>query len=109
GARRSGLRLCLPGFRVLAPPLEPGLHRLDARRLLARLDLQALFLLLQPSRVIALPRNAVAAVELQDPAGGVIEKVAVVRHGDDRAGKALQELLEPLDALGIEVVRRFIQ
>src|SRR5204863_4519410 len=39
----------------------------------------ALFLL-QPRRVIAFPRNAAAAIELEDPAGDVVEEVAIVRH-----------------------------
>ncbi len=108
-ARQARLGLRLPSFRVLAHPLELGLHRLDARRLLALLDLQALFLLVEPARVIAFPRNAVAAVELEDPARGIVQEVPVVRDRDHGAGKALQELLEPLHALGVEVVRRLIQ
>ena len=73
------------------------------------LDLEALLLLLEPRAVVALPRNAVAAVELEDPLGGVVEEVAVVGHGDHGAGKPLQELLEPLDALGVEVVGRLVE
>ncbi len=107
GEARLGLRLA--PLRVLPHPLELVLHRLDARRLLARLDLQALLLLLEPARVVAFPRNAVAAVELEDPARGVIEEVAVVRDGDHGAREALQVLLEPLDALGIEVVGRLVE
>src|SRR6476659_3332188 len=54
------LALRLPALRVRAHPLELFLHCLDARRLLLRLALEPLFLLLEPRRVIALPRNAVA-------------------------------------------------
>src|SRR3954470_21216283 len=108
-ARKARLRLRLAALGVLPHPLELGLHRLDARLLLAALDLEALLLLLEPARVVTLPRDAVPAVELQDPAGRVVEEVAIVRHRDHGAGKALQELLEPLDALGVEVVRRLIQ
>src|SRR5205823_7048410 len=97
-AREARLRFRLPALRVLAHPFELGLHGLDARDLLARLDLEALLLLLEPARVVSLPRDAVAAVELEDPAGGVIEEVAVVRHRHHGAGKALEELLQPLDA-----------
>ena len=50
-----------------------------------------------------------AAVELEDPARGVVEEVAIVRHRDHGAGKALQELLEPLHALGVEVVGRLVE
>ena len=51
---------------------------------------QAGLLLLEPRRVVALPRDAGAAVELEDPAGDVVEEVAVVRDGDDRAGVLLR-------------------
>src|SRR5437879_2959126 len=77
--------------------------------LLLFLDRVALFLLLQPRRVIALPGNAVAAVELENPLGRVVEEVAVVRHRDHGAGKPPQKLLEPLDAFRIEVVGGLIE
>ncbi len=44
---------------------------------------QAGLLLLQPGRVVALPGDAEAAVELEDPFGHVVEEVAVVGDGDD--------------------------
>ena len=46
--------------------------------------LQAVLLLLQPGGIVALPGNALAAVEFQNPAGHVVEKIAVMGHGDDR-------------------------
>ncbi len=67
------------------------------------------FLLLEPGRVVALVRDARAAVELEDPLGGVVEEVAVVGDGDDGAREALQELLEPVDALGVEVVGGLVE
>ena len=30
-------------------------------------------------------------------------------HGDDGAGEAVQELLEPFDGFGVEMVRRFVE
>ncbi len=48
-------------------------------------------------------------VELEDPLGHVVEEVPVVRHGDDRALVARQVLLEPLHALGVEMVRRLVE
>jgi hypothetical protein len=47
--------------------------------------------------------------ELEDPLGGVVEEVAVVGDRDDGAGEALQELLEPVDRLGVEVVGRLVE
>ena len=67
------------------------------------------FLLLEPARVVALPRDAGAAVELQDPARDVVEEVAVVRDGDDRAGVLGEVPLEPRHGLGVEVIRRLVE
>src|SRR5581483_8701402 len=78
------------------PPLGFGLFFL----------LQSHLLLLQPRRVVALERNPVAAIQLQDPAGHVVEKVPVVRDGDHGALVLLQMLLQPLHRLGVEMVRR---
>ena len=50
-----------------------------------------------------------AAVDLEDPAGDVVEEVAVVRHGDDRALVRLEVLLEPRDRRGVEVVGRLVE
>src|SRR5271169_2510009 len=58
-------RLSRPG--VGAYPLKLLVHRLDACNLLLLLDRQPLFLLFQPGAVVALPRNAIAAVEFEDP------------------------------------------
>ena len=53
--------------------------------------------------------NAGAAIELEDPAGDVVEEVAVVRDGDDGARIVLEEALEPGDRLGVEVVGRLVE
>ena len=41
--------------------------------------------------------------------GDVVEEVAIVRHGDDRARVLVQMPLQPGDALGVEVVRRLVE
>ena len=70
---------------------------------------QAGLLLLQPARVVALVGDALAAVELEDPAGDVVEEVAVVGDRDDRALVLGQVLLEPGHRLGVEVVGGLVQ
>ena len=50
-----------------------------------------------------------AAVELEDPAGDVVEEVAVVGDRDDGALVLLQVLLEPRHGLGVEVVRGLVE
>ena len=50
-----------------------------------------------------------AAIELQDPARDVVEEVAIVRDRDDRARVLVQVVLEPGDALGVEVVGRLVE
>ena len=59
--------------------------------------------------VVALERDAAAAVELEDPLRDVVEEVAVVGDRDDRARVLLEEALEPVDRLGIEVVGRLVE
>ena len=61
-----------------------------ARRLLLFLR-QALLLLLQPAGVVALVRHALAAIELEDPLGHVVQEVAIVRDRHDRAREALED------------------
>ena len=70
---------------------------------------EALGLLFQPGGVVAFVGDAAAAVEFEDPAGDVVEEVAVV--GDDQDGALVvdQVLLQPGDGLGVEVVGRFVQ
>ena len=50
-----------------------------------------------------------AAVEFEDPFGGVVEEVAVVGDGDHGAGEAHEELLQPFHRFGIQVVGGFVQ
>ena len=66
-------------------------------------------LLLQPRRVVALPGDAGAAVELEDPAGHVVEEVAVVGDGHHRARVVLQGPLQPGHRLGVEVVGGLVE
>ena len=70
---------------------------------------EPLLLLLEPAGVVALVRDPAAAVELEDPAGDVVEEVPVVRDGDDGALVVGEEPLEPEHRLGVEVVRRLVE
>ena len=107
GEARLGLGLARARRRL--DPLELARERALARRLGLLLLLEALALLLEPRGVVALPRDARAAIELEDPARDVVEEVAIVRDGDDRARELVQEVLEPRDALGVEVVRGLVE
>jgi hypothetical protein len=103
------LRLRVPRARAHPYPLELAGERAPPRRGLLLLDREPRLLLLQPRRVVALERDALAAVELEDPAGDVVEEVAVVRDRDDGALVLGQEALEPRDRLGVEVVGRLVE
>src|SRR5213083_30759 len=81
-------------------------EKADVRLLLVG---EPLLLLLEPGRVIALPRDAAAAVELEDPAGHVVEEVAIVGDRHDRARIFLEEALQPRHRLGIQVVGRLVE
>jgi len=90
-------------------PLQLALEGLLALALGLLLLLEAGALLVQPRRVVPLPRNALAAVQLQDPAGHVVQEVAVVGDGDNGARVPLQVVFQPGHRLGVEVVRGLVQ
>src|SRR5262249_17244842 len=103
------LALRVPRARRHLDPLELALQRAPLRALGLLLELEAVLLLLEPARVIALPWDPRAAIELEDPAGDVVEEVAVMRDGDDRARVLGQVPLEPRDGLGVQMVRRLVE
>src|SRR5690606_3209177 len=105
----AGLGLGLAPLGVLAHPFELLLDGALAGGFGSLFLLQALFLLLEPGAVVALPGNAMAAVEFENPFAGVVEEIAVVSDGHHRTWKTLQELLKPFDAFGIEVVGGFVE
>ena len=104
-----GLALGLARLGIRAHPLELARERAAEPLLLLFLLREPLLLLLEPGGVVALPGNAVASIELEDPSGHVVEEVAVVSHADDGARILLEVLLEPGDRLGVEVVGRLVE
>jgi hypothetical protein len=70
---------------------------------------QPLLLLLQPGGVVALPGDALAAVQLQDPLCHVVQEVAVVRDGHDGALERGQVVLQPRHGLGVQVVGGLVE
>ena len=72
-------------------------------------DLEAGGLGLQIGGVVALIGVRATAVEFKDPLGDVVEEVAIMRDRDDRSGVLLEMLLEPLHALGVEMVGGLIK
>ena len=108
-ADEAGLALRLAGLGCHPHPLELALQGALARLVALRLLLEAGLLLLQPRAVVALERDAPPTVELEDPAGDVVEEVAVVGDGDDRAVVLLQKLFEPVDRFGVEMVGRLVE
>ena len=108
-AGQTRLRLGLTALRVLAHPFQFFLQRLLAGRFARLFLLQAGLFLIQPRAVVALPGDAVATVEFENPLGGVIEEVAVVGHGHHSAREAREELFEPVHRFGIQVVGRLVE
>ncbi len=103
------LALGLAGLGRHAHPLQLALQRAAPGRVGAVLLGEAGLLLLEPARVVALEGHALAAVELEDPAGHVVEEVAVVGDGHDGARVVAQEALEPGHRLGVEVVGGLVE
>src|SRR5207249_10659712 len=96
------LALGLPGARRHLDPLELTGQRAMAREVGPFLLGEARALLLEPGGVVAFPRDAVPAIELEDPARDVVEEVAVVRDRDDCSRIFLQIAREPGDRFGVE-------
>ena len=108
-AGQTGLGLDLAGLGVGADPLQLGLEPLGQLGVLLALDGQALGLLLQVGRVVALVGVEPAAVDLGDPLGDVVQEVPVVGDREDGAVVGREVLLEPQHALGVEVVGGLVE
>ena len=108
-SRDAGLALGLPRGGRHADPLQLALQGADTPQISLLFFAQPLLLLLQPRGVVALPGDAVAAIQLQNPPGHVVQKVAVVRDRDDRARIGLQVPLQPRYRLRVQVVGRLVQ
>ncbi len=103
------LGLGLTGARRSAHPFQLAGQGALARGLGLFFRLQPLAFLFQPRGIVALPGDAFAPVELEDPARDIVEEVAVVGDGHDGAGVFLQVMLEPCHALGVEVVGGLVE
>src|SRR6185437_4280577 len=91
----------------LAQPL-PG-RDVDLVGLVALLELEGLLLLLEPGGIVAVPRDAVTAVELENPLRDVVEEIAIVRHRHHGARILFEVALEPGDRLRVEMVGGLIE
>ncbi len=105
----AGLAFGVTAFGCHADPVKFALQGLLAFGLGLFFIGQAFLLLFQPGGVVALPRDAPAAIQFQNPSGHVVQKVAVVGDRDDRAGKALQVAFQPGHGLGVQMVGGFVQ
>ena len=106
---QTGFALGVARLGGHAHPFQLALQGLAALAFLLLFHGQAGGFLFEPRGVVALPGDALAAVKFENPAGHVVEEVAVVGDGDDGAFVLLQVLLEPVDAFGIEVVGRLVE
>ena len=79
------------------------------RRFLAGFLLQALFLHLQEGRIIAFMRDALAAIQFQDPAGDIVQEIAVMGDQDDAALVFAQRRFQPFHRLRVQMVGGFVQ
>ncbi|CDE51401.1 putative uncharacterized protein [Sutterella sp. CAG:351] len=106
---QTGLALRLTALRILSHPLQFVSDCLAADLVLALFHFKALFLLIEPGGIVTLPRNAFAAVKLQNPFCRVVEEVTIMRHSHNSAREAVQILLKPLHAFRVQMVRRFVE
>src|SRR5690606_13726451 len=103
--RNTGLALCLTSLGCCTYPFELAPERSLTSRLLLLFDFQPLAFLLKPTGVVPLEGKSFATLDLQNPASHVVEEIPIMGHGDDRASVLGQMAFEPLDALGVQMVR----
>src|SRR3546814_18107659 len=94
------LRFGLTRFRRLPDPFEFVLDRLLASGVLARFLFEALALLFQIGRIIALVDEIAAAIEFEDPIHDIVEEIAVVGDEDEVARLVDEMLFVPGNAFG---------
>ena len=104
-----GFLLGLTRFLPLTHPFQFALKGFLFGLIFPRFLRKALGLLLKPAGIVALIRNAASAIEFQNPAGDIIQKIPVVGHDQDGAFIVDQMLLQPSDGFRIQMVCRFIQ
>ena len=72
-------------------------------------DLLPRSLRLQIGGVVPSVRITFSLIQLDHPGGDHIEKIAIVRHENERPCKRLQKLLQPTDRFSIQMVRGLIE
>ena len=102
-------RFRLPRLLPLAHPFQLPREGFLAGFILARLLREPLRLLFQPAGIIPLIGKAAPAVQFQNPAGDVIEEIAIVGHNQNGALISHQVLLQPSDRFSVKVVGWLVQ
>src|SRR4029079_8895681 len=105
----SSLAFGLPAPGVLAHPVQFVAEAFLEFLVAPAGHLQAVRLLLQVGGVVALIGIGPATIELEDPLRDVVEEVPVVGYRPNGARILGEVLLQPLHALGIEMVGRLVQ
>ena len=106
---RGGLRAA--GGRASTKPVDLAPDGIGQRATLDILGLEECFAPLEEVAVVPLAGEVPAGVprvDLNDPIRDPLEEVPIVRRDDERDLLALEELLEPIDALEVEMVRRLV-
>eukprot|EP01132_Coremiostelium_polycephalum_P011819 gene11818-biopygen4574 len=107
--RQTGLGFRLTRLGAFTHPFQLVFHGLFMGRLLLGFGGQTVGLGFQPTGVVALVRDTGATVELEDPASNVVQEVPVVRDRNHGAREVVQEMLQPGDGIGVQVVGRFVE
>ena len=108
-ASQSRLALGLTALGVLTYPFQFLLKCLLSSGLLLGFGFQATDFAIQPGGVVAFIGNAVAAIELENPAGDVVEEVAIVGYCNHSARKFFEEFFQPEYRVCIQVVGGFVE
>jgi len=85
--RQTRLPFRLPRSGAHPHPLELACQCSLALLIALPLLTQPLFLLFKPGGVVPFPWDTMAAIQLQNPSGDIVEEVTIVCNRNDRAGE----------------------
>lgn len=102
----------IAGAAGLDAAAQPGLLDLELfveKAVLNLFVLQALLLALQEGRVVALPVQQPAAVDLDDAVGQLLYQQTVVGHHDDGALVRCEKVFQPGDGVNVQMVGGLVE
>jgi len=108
-ASQSRFAFGLAALGILTHPFQFLLESLLSSGLLLRFGFQTADFAIEPSGIVAFIGNTVTAIQLENPAGDIVEEVAIVSYCNHGAGKFFEEFFQPEYRVCIQVVGGLVE